>query len=38
VFRSRVSTFVGQAVPTSQIQRALALIAALTLFIGTRTA
>ncbi len=38
MLRSRASTFVGQAVPPSQVQRALALIAALTLFIGTRTA
>ena len=38
MLRVRASTFLGQAVPPSQVQRALALIATLTLFIGTRTA
>ena len=36
--RMRAWTFLGEAVPPSEVQRALALIAALTLFIGTRAA
>jgi hypothetical protein len=36
--RMRGWTFLGEAVPPSQVHRALALVATLSLFIGTRTA